>query len=166
MPSLVGSEMCIRDRETSVSSEKELRLAAEHVKIKAEDERLPAELVVRTERLHRAWNERWPWHVDGAVYVVSLLLRMLLFSYRVLHIIHRSTWFTARRDQVPFSFPGTCIRALARVRARFLRARASDPKPSSLHSIRRWTISCHIPNLLPNPRTHPFRVAQLRSRYW
>ena len=40
--------------------EKEPRLAAEAVKMKAEDERLPAELVLRAERLHRAWKERWP----------------------------------------------------------------------------------------------------------
>ena len=46
--------------EASVLLEKEPRLAAEAVKMKAEDERLPAELVLRAERLHRAWKERWP----------------------------------------------------------------------------------------------------------
>ena len=44
----------ISEMEASVSSEKELRLAAEAVNMKAEDERLQAELVLRAARQHRA----------------------------------------------------------------------------------------------------------------
>ena len=57
----------ISELEATMSLEKQLRLAAEAVKMKAEDERLQAELALRAERQHRAWKERWPWHVDGAV---------------------------------------------------------------------------------------------------
>ena len=46
--------------ETRVSSEKELRLAAEAVTMKPESERLQAELALQAERQHRAWKERWP----------------------------------------------------------------------------------------------------------
>ena len=42
-------------------------------------------------------------------------------------------------------------------RARVLCARASDPSQSPLHSIRRWTIRCQLPNSLANPSTHPCR---------
>ena len=57
----------------SVSSEKELGLAAEAVTMKTEEERLQqAELALRAERPHRAWTERRPYHADGTVYIVSL----------------------------------------------------------------------------------------------
>ena len=56
-----------------VSWEKELRLAAEAVRMKTVEERLQqAELALRAERQHRAWTERWPCHADGAIYIVSL----------------------------------------------------------------------------------------------
>ena len=42
-------------------------------------------------------------------------------------------------------------------RARVLCARVSDPSPSPLHSIERWTIRGHSPHFLANPSTHPFR---------
>ena len=47
------------EMEASVSSEKELKLAAEAVKMKAEVDRLQAELGLRAERQHRAWNGKW-----------------------------------------------------------------------------------------------------------
>ena len=43
--------------EASVSSEKELRLAAEAVKAKVEADRLWTELVLRAERQHLAWKD-------------------------------------------------------------------------------------------------------------
>ena len=49
-----GAAKNISEMEASVSSEKELRLAAEAVNMKAEDERLQAELVLRAARQHRA----------------------------------------------------------------------------------------------------------------
>ena len=59
------------EMDASVSLEKELRLAAEGVRMKAEEERLQqAELALRGERQHRAWKERWPCHADGAVYII------------------------------------------------------------------------------------------------
>ena len=45
--------------EISVSWEKELKLAAEAVKMKAEVDRLQAELELRAERQRRAWNGKW-----------------------------------------------------------------------------------------------------------
>ena len=45
--------------EASVSWEKELKLAAEAVKIKADVDRLQAELGLRAERQHRAWKRKW-----------------------------------------------------------------------------------------------------------
>ena len=61
------------EMDASVSSEKELKLAAEAFRMKAKEERLQqAELALRAERQHRAWKERWPCHADGAVYIVSL----------------------------------------------------------------------------------------------
>ena len=64
----------ISEMEARLSSEKEIRLVAEVVKMKAEDERLQAEWALRAERQHRAWTERWPCHVDGAVYIASLYI--------------------------------------------------------------------------------------------
>ena len=59
------------EMDASVSLETELRLAAEGVRMKAEEERLQqAELALRGERQHRAWKERWPCHADGAVYII------------------------------------------------------------------------------------------------
>ena len=58
--------------EASVPWEKASKLTAEAVKMKAEDEGLHAVLALRAERQHRAWKERWPCPVDGAVYLVSL----------------------------------------------------------------------------------------------
>ena len=49
-----------------MSSEKELKLAAEAVKMKKEKDRLQAELGLRAERQHRAWNGQWAWLVDRA----------------------------------------------------------------------------------------------------
>ena len=45
--------------EASVSWEKGLKLAAEAVKMKSEVDRLQAELGLRAERQHRAWNGKW-----------------------------------------------------------------------------------------------------------
>ena len=42
-----------------MSWDKELKLAAEAVKMKAEVDRLQAELGLRAERQHRAWNGKW-----------------------------------------------------------------------------------------------------------
>ena len=59
------------EMDASVSLEKELRLAAEGVRMKAEEERLQqAELALRGERQHGAWKGRWPCHADGAVYII------------------------------------------------------------------------------------------------
>ena len=56
-----------------MSSEKELRLAFEAVRMKTEEESLQqAESALRAERQLRAWTERWPCHADGAAYIVSL----------------------------------------------------------------------------------------------
>ena len=66
-----------------MSSEKELKLAAEAVNMKAGDERLQAELALRAARQHRAWKERWPCHVDGAVYLIaSLCIDSYVASFR------------------------------------------------------------------------------------
>ena len=62
----------ISEMEASVASEKELRLAAAAVNMRAEDEMLQAKLALRGERQHRAWKERWPCHIDGAVYIMPL----------------------------------------------------------------------------------------------
>ena len=67
-----GGEKTISKMEPSVSSDQELRLAARAVNMTAEDGRLRAELALRETRQHRAWKERWPCRVDGAVYIVSL----------------------------------------------------------------------------------------------
>ena len=69
----------ISEMEASVSSEKGLRLAAGAVNMKAEDERLHAKLAMRAARQHRAWKERWPCHVDGAVY--SYIVSLYIASY-------------------------------------------------------------------------------------
>ena len=62
------------EMDASVSREKELRVAAEAVRMKTEEERLQqAELALRAERHHRAWTERWPCHADGAVCTLSLI---------------------------------------------------------------------------------------------
>ena len=45
--------------EASVSWEKELKLAAEAVKMKAEVDRLQAALGLRAERQHRSLNGKW-----------------------------------------------------------------------------------------------------------
>ena len=47
-----------------VSWEKELKLAAEAVKMKEEVDRLQAELGLRAERQHWAWNGKWAYPVD------------------------------------------------------------------------------------------------------
>ena len=47
------------DMEASVSWEKELKLAAEAVKMKAEVDRLQAALGLRAERQHRSLNGKW-----------------------------------------------------------------------------------------------------------
>ena len=60
------------EMEASVSLEKELRLAAEAVTMKAEAERLQAELALRAEQQHWAWKERRPWHVESPVFNVPL----------------------------------------------------------------------------------------------
>ena len=58
------------EMDASVSSEKELRLVVEAVRMKTEEERLQqAELALRAELQLRAWTERWPCHADGAVYI-------------------------------------------------------------------------------------------------
>ena len=61
----------ISETEASVSSEQELSLAPRAVNMTAEDGRLQAELSRREARQHRAWEERWPGHVD----VLSTLCR-------------------------------------------------------------------------------------------
>ena len=63
----------ISEKEASVSSEKELWLAAEAVNMKAETDRLQAGLALRAERSHQAW------HVDGAVYFVYLCFVLCCF---------------------------------------------------------------------------------------
>ena len=55
-----------------MSSEIELRSAAEAVKMKAKDERLQAELALRAEQQHRAWKEQRPCHVESPVFNVPL----------------------------------------------------------------------------------------------
>ena len=61
------------EMDASVSSEKELRLVVEAVRMKTEEERLQqAKLALRAEWQHRAWTEPWPCHSDGTVYIVSL----------------------------------------------------------------------------------------------
>ena len=61
----------VSEMEASVSSEQELSLAPRAVNMTAEDGRLQAELSRREARQHRAWEERWPGHVD----VLSTLCR-------------------------------------------------------------------------------------------
>ena len=72
----------ISEMEASVSSEQQLRLAARAVNVTEEDGGLQAELALREARQHRAWKERWPWHVDGAIYTVSLCIVCCFLSYR------------------------------------------------------------------------------------
>ena len=55
-----------------MSSEIELRSAAEAVKMKAKDERLQAELALRAEQQHRAWKEQRPCHVESPAFNVPL----------------------------------------------------------------------------------------------
>ena len=89
------------EMEASVPSEQELRLAAEAVNMKAEGERLQAELALRVERQHRAWKEQWPCNVDGAVYIMSLYIASYVAFFRT-GIVYSSS----SRYQVPGVFPG------------------------------------------------------------
>ena len=99
-----GGEKTISKMEPSVSSDQELRLAARAVNMTAEDGRLRAELALRETRQHRAWKERWPCRVDGAVYIVSLydLYIVSYDSFFRTGIVYSSS----SRYQVPEFFPG------------------------------------------------------------
>ena len=90
----------ISEKEASVSSEQELRLAARAVNMTAEDGSLQAELALREARQHRAWKERWPCHVDVAVYIVSLHIASYVAFFRT-GIVYSSS----SRYQVPGYFP-------------------------------------------------------------
>ena len=89
----------------SMSSEQVLRLAARAVNMTAEDARLQAELAPRRARQHGSWTERWPCHVDGAVYIVSLYIAS--YVYFVLTGIAYSS-SRSSRYQVP-GFPPGCL---------------------------------------------------------
>ena len=148
------------EMEASVPSEQELRLAAEAVNMKAEGERLQAELALRVERQHRAWKEQWPCNVDGAVYIMSLYIASYVAFFRT-GIVYSSS----SRYQVPGVFPGYVHTRSSpspepessalerRTRARALFARFGDGQ----YAITRRTSS----------RTRaPIRVARLQSIYW
>ena len=66
-------------------------------------------MALRKARQHRAWKERWPCHVDGAVYIVSLHIASYVYFVPVLY----TAVAAGIRYQIFFS--GTCIRARARV---------------------------------------------------
>ena len=92
----------VSEMEASVSSEQELRLATRAVNITAEDGMLQAELALREARQHRAWKERWPCHVDGAVYIVSLFIASYVVAFFRAGIVYSNS----SRYQVSGYFPG------------------------------------------------------------
>ena len=139
--------------DASVSSEKELRLAAEAVRVKTEEKRLQqAELALRAERQHRAWTERWPCHADGAVYILCRCIHNVVRSMLLSVVPVMYTALTAGIKYQEF-FRGTCMRARARVPSPSPPRTSIGPEPEP--SIRRWTIRCPSPNFPANPSTHP-----------
>ena len=92
----------ISEMEASVSSEQQLRLAARAVNVTKEDGGLRWELALREARQHRAWKERWPCHVDGAVYIVSLYIASYVAFFRT----GTNAYSSSGRYQVPGFFPG------------------------------------------------------------
>ena len=108
------------EMEASVSSEKELNLAAEAVKMTAEEDRLQAELGLRAERQHRAWRGQWVRFLDGGVCFgfFRFVLCCCFFSHNryqesgTLRVRITCTWALARS-----------LRAQAQARARALRTR-------------------------------------------
>ena len=150
----------VPEMEASASSEKDLRLGAEPVDMKAEDERLQVELALRAARQHGAWKERWPCHVHGAVYTVSLYTASYVALFRT-GIVYSSS----SRYQVPRFFLGymhtrwspspepesSALERRTRARALFTRLR------DGRYAVTRRTSS----------RTRaPIRFARLQSIYW
>ena len=66
-------------------------------------------MALRAERQHRAWEEQWPWHVDGPVLIVALWLRVLLNFVPVVFTVKTGSTQYLKR------LPGTCIRAPVQV---------------------------------------------------
>ena len=100
--------------EASVSLE--LRLAAEAVTMKAEAEGFRRNGHCR-QRQHRAWKERWPWHVYGAVYIVPLCLvlcRFLSYRYCIQQAVTAEQPASRTRNTIFSRVRTRCIRAQAR----------------------------------------------------
>ena len=58
--------------EASVSTENDLKLAAEAVKTKTEADRLRVKLALWAEEQYGAWKGHWAWNVDAAAVYLNL----------------------------------------------------------------------------------------------
>ena len=134
------------EMDASVSSEKELRLAVEAVRMKTEEERLQqAKLALRAERHHRAWTERWPCHADGTLYCY-ITSYVALFRARIA-VYSTNSWY-----QVPGIFPGYVHTRSSRSPQPESSAREHRTRASALDSEMDDTLS--LPEL-PREPEHP-----------
>ena len=141
--------------EASASWEKELKLAAETVKMKAEVDRRHAELGLRAARQHRAWNGKWAYLVVGGCPYVFFRFVSCCFVLRNRYLVSSIRNTTSSHNMYLGSSsslpPSSLDPSPSPARS------GPSPSPSRAHSVERWRLS--LLKLPCYPRAS-FRVAQ------